>query len=75
MWRSDGTEAGTTLVKDIWPGPKGSHPRGLITFGSELYFFADDGRPREGKGESLWRSDGTEGGTVVVKRFHPRSRF
>ena len=47
----------------------------LITFGSELYFFADDGRPREGKGESLWRSDGTEGGTVVVKRFHPRSRF
>jgi ELWxxDGT repeat protein len=24
LWRSDGTPDGTTLVKDVWPGPEGS---------------------------------------------------
>jgi ELWxxDGT repeat protein len=75
LWRSDGTESGTTMVKDIWPGPDDADPRGLVAFGSELYFFADDGKPREGKGESLWRSDGTEAGTVIVKRFHARDGY
>ena len=27
LWKSDGTAAGTVLVKDIAPGPSGSGPR------------------------------------------------
>ncbi|MGH2609705.1 MAG: hypothetical protein ACRDHF_11555, partial [Tepidiformaceae bacterium] len=40
LWRTDGTEAGTVLVKDIWPGPAGAlqSPSGpdnfLITAGN-----------------------------------------
>jgi len=28
LWKSDGTEAGTVLVEDIWPGADSSHPIG-----------------------------------------------
>src|SRR5215210_8040536 len=29
LWKSDGTEAGTVMVKDINPGAAGSHPDNL----------------------------------------------
>ena len=43
LWRSDGTAAGTTIVKDLQPGPGGSSPQGLARFGAFVYFAADDG--------------------------------
>ena len=63
IWESDGTEAGTVLLKDIVPGPSGSDPRGLKVVNGALFFFANDGV----HGQELWKSDGTEAGTVLVK--------
>lgn len=62
LWASDGTESGTTLVKDIRPGTTStsSSPFGLFTFNSKFYFTANDGS------SELWTSDGTELGTTKV---------
>jgi ELWxxDGT repeat protein len=62
LWRTDGTPAGTVLVKDINPGPAESGISSLQTTGGVLYFFADDGT----NGVELWRSDGTAAGTRIV---------
>ena len=69
LWKSDGTEAGTVLVKDIDPGDDGydSGPSYLTDVGGTLFFTADDGT----HGRELWKSDGTEAGTVLVKDIHP----
>jgi ELWxxDGT repeat protein len=63
LWKSDGTAAGTTLVKDIRPGPDGSYPEGLINVGGTLFFAAYN----DAAGQELWRSDGTAAGTTLVK--------
>ncbi len=67
LWRSDGTEAGTYLVKDIQPGSVGSGPTRIISFGDKILFFANDGI----HGDELWVSDGTEAGTMLVKDINP----
>ncbi|MEX2621777.1 MAG: ELWxxDGT repeat protein, partial [Egibacteraceae bacterium] len=58
LWRSDGTAAGTHLVKDLNPD-RGSQLRALTPVGDRLFFA---GEPQTGNAE-LWVSDGTEGGT------------
>lgn len=63
LWKSDGTEAGTVIVKDIRAGIGSSYIRHLTAMNNTLYFTADDGQG----GSGLWRSDGTEAGTVLVK--------
>lgn len=65
-WKSDGTEVGTVLLKDI-NGETGSSPTTLIDVNGLLFFFADDGV----HGYELWKSDGTEVGTVLVKDLNP----
>src|SRR5437879_6221725 len=60
LWKSDGTAAGTSLVKDINPGSAGSYPTDLVNVKGTLFF--DAGGPNGG----LWRSDGTAAGTVLV---------
>ena len=55
------------MVKDIWPGHGGSLPASLTDVGGTLFFSADDGD----HGSELWRSDGTEAGTVMVKDIRP----
>ena len=42
-WKTDGTAAGTALVKDIAPGLASSSPNGLTVLGPELVFVANDG--------------------------------
>ncbi len=67
LFKSDGTEAGTVLVKDIHPGAgqsKSSNPSVLMDFNNQLFFYAYEGGDH---GEGLWKSDGTEAGTVKVK--------
>jgi len=59
LWRSDGTAAGTVLVKDIRPGPDGSRISSIVGVGSRIFFAADDGE----HGIELWTSDGTAAGT------------
>lgn len=62
LWKTDGTEAGTVMVKDINPAG-GSAPNRLRVMGNNVYFAASD----VGTGRELWKSDGTAAGTVLVK--------
>jgi ELWxxDGT repeat protein len=62
LWKSDGTAAGTVLVKDIWPGYS-SYPVWLTSVKGTLFFSAADST----SGRELWQSDGTPAGTVMVK--------
>ncbi|NMO13949.1 HYR domain-containing protein [Pyxidicoccus fallax] len=61
-WVSDGTEAGTRLLKDIQPGASPSFGTGFTQLGNRVLFFARD----DEHGFELWRTDGTEAGTVRV---------
>ncbi|HVX51667.1 MAG TPA: ELWxxDGT repeat protein [Chitinophagaceae bacterium] len=61
LWKTDGTSAGTVMVKDINPGSNGSSPSNLTSDGGKLYFSANDGT-----GTHLWVSDGTANGTKAI---------
>ena len=50
-------------LKDIFAGSNGSEPKYLTDVNGTLFFTATDGL----KGTELWKSDGTEAGTVLVK--------
>jgi ELWxxDGT repeat protein len=65
LWKSDGTDAGTVLVRDIIPGAGGSYPADLMDVNGTLFFTA--GTITDSYG--LWKSDGTAAGTVMVKNF------
>lgn len=70
LWVTDGTEAGTQLVKDINPGATDSLPNFMTVFRDELYFAA---RRSSSEGYELWKSDGTADGTVLVREIHEGS--
>ena len=57
LWRTDGTEDGTQLVKDIHTSLRTGHaaPNNFVAFGDRLYFAADDGL----NGSELWSYDGS----------------
>ncbi len=66
LWKSDGTSAGTVLLKDINMGSSGadsSNPRYFYHYNSLEFFIAGDAT----NGEEIWKTDGTPGGTVIVK--------
>ena len=74
-WRSDGTEAGTFLLRDIQPGLAGSagQPGTSSWFlycppgADRALFGADDGI----HGLELWRTDGTRAGTRLFADLFP----
>lgn len=70
LWVSDGTTAGTRLVKDINP-TSSSYPNFFNVLNNKLYFIADDGT----HGNELWVSDGTAAGTQMVKDVNPNGPF
>lgn len=67
LWTSDGTVAGTHIVKDLSPGHSDTDFTALAAVGTTLYFVADDGV----HGLELWKSDGTPAGTTLVKDLAP----
>lgn len=67
LWKSDGTDAGTVMVKDIYAGPGNGYPQNLTNVNGMLFFAAYGPTT----GYELWKSDGTETGTVTVKEIFP----
>ena len=66
-WVSDGTVAGTRLLKDICPGAGGNDPGLWANIGSRVIFCAHDNV----SGDELWITDGTANGTKMVKDIRP----
>jgi ELWxxDGT repeat protein len=66
-WKSDGTPAGTLMVKDGIPGSDGSSPQFFTNAGGVAFFQAVDNT----NGIELWKSDGTSPGTTVVEDAIP----
>lgn len=62
LWVSDGTAAGTQLLKDINPFSDSS-PNQFIVFNGKMYFSAWDGT----NGSEPWVTDGTTAGTQMLK--------
>ncbi len=62
LWETDGTAAGTKLLKDIYTGAGSSNPRYLTRVGDKVFFQAY----ASGKGTELWVTDGTAAGTKMV---------
>ena len=57
LMKTDGTAAGTSVVKDFTPGSTGSEILQLTRVGQLLYFI---------NGNDIWKTDGTDAGTVKV---------
>jgi len=62
LWKSDGTTAGTVLVKDMVAGPFSAYPTGLANVNGKLFFAAGDAP----HGTELWTSNGTAAGTNML---------
>src|SRR5262249_30836050 len=60
LWQSDGTDIGTVMVQDIYPGSAGSNPSSLTAMNNKLYFAATD--PVHGR--ELWDPPAVETGTA-----------
>ena len=69
LWKSDGTSIGTSLVRDIIPGPESSGVSQVTTVGQSVYFSASQWTLTSylSRETFLWRSDGTAEGTEPVK--------
>ncbi|WP_161604374.1 ELWxxDGT repeat protein [Roseiconus nitratireducens] len=80
LWKSDGTAEGTMMVADLAIDPGfdpvdpsdddpsvSSSPRYLTNVGGMLYFVAEDWDA----GVELFKSDGTESGTMMVSDLNP----
>ncbi|HYD21032.1 MAG TPA: T9SS type A sorting domain-containing protein, partial [Flavipsychrobacter sp.] len=61
LWQSDGTVAGTSMLKDIYPGSFSTRPNSFCVLNNRLYFRADDSFRL-----NLHYTDGTTAGTVQI---------
>lgn len=67
LWKTDGTEEGTVVVKNDSATSYGSYYWRGTPIDGTLFFMAHD----NSSGEELWKTDGSETGTVLVKDIHP----
>jgi ELWxxDGT repeat protein len=63
LWKSNGTAAGTKLVRDLTHGSTSGSPDTFAALGNRVFF-----RGPVPEGTALWVSDGTPVGTHIVKR-------
>jgi ELWxxDGT repeat protein len=66
LWKTDESGSGKSLVKDLREGPAHSYPLSLVDLNGTLLFYRLD---FDADMDSLWKSDGTESGTVMIKAF------
>ena len=70
LWRTDGTLAGTTLVKNICAqGNSGSYPSNFTVLGTQLIFQANNDSIY-GNNYELWQTNGTAAGTTLLKNIY-----
>jgi ELWxxDGT repeat protein len=74
LWKTDGTAAGTALVKDIYEGSSGSNIAYMTEMGGKLYFSAEGYTGSTSTGYELWVSDGTAAGTKPVGDINSASQ-
>src|SRR6186713_1128345 len=78
LWKSDGSAAGTGIVKDLIPGAGNGfvNDSSILTYGGSLgtplpsgglFFYATDGV----HGFEPWATDGTEPGTTLLGDLAP----
>lgn len=69
LWKTDGTAGGTQIVKDLTPGftsygsqsfINNSNPYNIFSCGQYVFFGIEGGE--------LWRTDGTNAGTILLKK-------
>jgi len=63
LWKTDGTQGGTAIVKDLFLNSSSSTPQGFTRVDDRVFFTATT--PDAGK--ELWTSDGSDIGTNRVK--------
>jgi trimeric autotransporter adhesin len=61
LWKTDGTETGTMLAKDINPDTASCQPKFYAVYNGQVYFTAK----KAGLGTELWRTDDTEGAILA----------
>lgn len=62
LWRSNGTDQGTYLLKEVYSSPNNILISGFSELNGNVFFVG-------GSTKKLWKSDGTTIGTTVVKNF------
>ncbi len=67
LWSTDGTQANTRLVYDIWPGLPSAEIGPLTVINGAAWLQANDGI----HGIELWKTDGTPDGTFMVRDLCP----
>lgn len=70
LWESDGTTAGTKLLKEIFPGNGDAIPNSFFYWAhtNKVYFAASDGNGVNNF--ELWETNGTPTGTKLLKNIH-----
>jgi len=67
LWKTDGTAAGTMMLKDVKVGTGSSQTAGFCKIPSTTLFMAQS----VGFESKLWKTDGTTGGTVQIPVDEP----
>ena len=69
-WITDGTTAGTRLLRDIVTGPEGSSPSSAFRFNGLTYFYVSRVEGSQTY-KDLWRTDGTTANTERTNLMPP----
>ena len=65
LWKTDGTAAGTSMVKDIVSGTSSSSPSSFFVFNDEVHFSSR----LTSSGVEIWKTNGTSSGTVRAHAY------